>query len=151
MPELETKYFGTIPFESDAVIEFPAGLPAFERCRQFVAIRFPERDPLVFLQSLEDSGLCFVALPVQALMCDYRLDLSPEDRVLLGLQRGRRPRIGQDILCLAVLSIHESGPTANLMAPVAVSVANRKAVQAINQHPGYSHRHALVQELALCS
>jgi flagellar assembly factor FliW len=64
MPVLETNSFGPIPYEPDAVLEFPCGLPAFETRRRFVALRFPHSEPLVFLQSLEDPGLCFITLPV---------------------------------------------------------------------------------------
>jgi flagellar assembly factor FliW len=151
MPVLETKYFGVISYQPDAVIDFPGGLPAFESRRRFVAIRFPDRDPLVFLQSLEDSSLCFIALPVLALDRDYRLRLAEEDLSALDFDGGTEPRIGREIMCLAVVSVRETGPTANLMAPIVVNLANRKAVQGVNEGARYPHQHALAPEAVPCS
>src|ERR1035441_4691259 len=66
MPVMETKNFGKISFEPDAELEFPAGLPGFEGRRRFVAVRFVESGPLVYLQSLEDPDLCFITMPILA-------------------------------------------------------------------------------------
>lgn len=152
MPSVQTKYFGTLSYEPDAPLEFPQGLPGFEDRRRFLALSFADTQPLVFLQSLEDPGLCFITLPVLAIDPRYQLRLDGEDGELIGLAAGHAPRIGDDVLCLAVVSIRESGPTANLLAPVVVNLSNRKAVQAVDAEPGYSHQHALIpQEAPVCS
>jgi len=159
---METKNFGTISFEPDSELEFPRGLPGFDSRKRFVAVRFVESDPLVYLQSLEDPGLCFITAPVQAVDPKYRLKISSEDIEQLGLPLARQPRIGEDVLALTVVSIRESGPTANLLAPVLVNLQNRKAVQAVSEEQGYSHQHVLLleesgaeqtvaQEAAVCS
>jgi flagellar assembly factor FliW len=144
MPVFATRNFGTIEYETGAALEFPRGLPAFENCRQFLALTLPQSEPLVFLQSLEDSGLCFITVPVQVVDREYRLGMAPEDRELIGLASGARPEIGKDVLCLAVLSIREDGPTANLLAPVIVNLRDRKAVQAVAPVSTYSHQHPLM-------
>lgn len=152
MPVQETQKFGRISYEEGSEIHFPAGLPGFEERRRFLAVQLPDKHPLVFLQSLEDPGLCFVTLPVLAVDPKYRLRLNGEDLDRLGFGGGRPPRIGPDVLCLAVLSIRATGPTANLLAPVVVNVATLKAVQAVMADSGYSHQHALLlQEAAVCS
>ena len=152
MPAIETKHFGTIEYDEDASIEFPRGLPGFEQRRRFVATRVPASDPLVYLQSLEDPSLCFITAPPAAVDPDYRLELSAEDLGAAGLPVDRQPQIGAEVLCLIVLSMRETGPTANLLAPVIVNLRNRLAVQAISQRPGYSHQHALEPEEApICS
>jgi flagellar assembly factor FliW len=152
MPLLETKFFGQISYESDAVLEFPGGLPGFEDRREFVVVQMPDAAPLVFLQSLEDRSLCFTTMPVQAVDRDFRLAVSAEDLERLGLPAGRQPRIGRDVLCLTVLSIKETGPTANLLAPVVVNLANRRAVQAVALESDYSCQHGLFPlETAACS
>jgi flagellar assembly factor FliW len=56
------------------------------------------------------------------------------------------------VLCLTVLSIKETGPTANLLAPVVVNLANRRAVQAVALESDYSCQHGLFPlETAACS
>jgi flagellar assembly factor FliW len=152
MPVQETQKFGRISYEQGSEICFPAGLPGFEERRRFLAVQLPNTHPLVFLQSLDDPELCFVALPVLAVDPKYRLRLTPEDLDRLGFSGGRQPRIGPEVLCLAVLSIRATGPTANLLAPVVVNVATLQAVQAVMADSGYSHQHGLLpQEAAVCS
>jgi len=152
MPTVETNYFGAISYEHESALEFSRGLPGFEERRRFLALHFEDSQPLVFLQSLEDPGLCFITLPVLAVDPHYQLRVSNEDRELAGLPMGRPLRIGEDVLCLAVVSIRENGPTANLLGPVVVNLANRKAVQAVAAESGYSHQHQLVaQEAPVCS
>jgi len=152
MPSVQTQYFGVISYEPDSTLEFPRGLPGFEERHRFVALRFADTQPLVFLQSLEDPGVCFITLPVLAVDPRYRLGISNEDRDLVGLPLARPLRIGEDVLCLAVIAIRETGPTANLLAPVVVNLHNKKAVQAVDPESEYSHQHALVPEEApVCS
>jgi flagellar assembly factor FliW len=152
MSVLETQNFGRITYSEGSEIEFPCGLPGFEERRRFLAVQLPQTNPLIFLQSLEDRGLCFITLPVLAVDPRYRLRLSAEDLERLGFSTGRQPRIGPDVMCLAVLSIRAAGPTANLLAPVVVNVANLRAVQAVMADSGYSHQHLLTpQEAAVCS
>jgi flagellar assembly factor FliW len=151
MPSFETKNFGMVSYESGSVLEFPSGLPGFEERRLFLVMQFADSKPLVFLQSLEDPGLCFVTLPVLAAEPDYRLEVSPEDRKLVGLPLTSALRIGQDVLCLTVLSLEKTGPTANLLAPLVVNICNLKGVQAMALESGYSHQHALLpQETGAC-
>jgi flagellar assembly factor FliW len=152
MPFMETKHFGKISFEPDSELEFPAGLPGFDGHRRFVAVRFVESDPLIYLQSLEDPDLCFITMPILAVEPLYKLTVSDEDLGQLGLPQARQPRIGDDVLCLTVLSIRESGPTANLLAPIVVNLSTRKAVQAVAAESDYSHQFALMpQEASVCS
>src|SRR6478609_12065454 len=131
MPVMETKNFGRLSFESESELEFPSGLPGFESRKRFVAVRFVESDPLVYLQSLEDPGLCFITMPVLAVDPKYRLRVNDDDLGDIGLPGARQPRIGEDVFCLTVLSIREAGPTANLLAPIVINLKTRRAVQAI--------------------
>jgi len=143
---LNTKNLGAITWEQASEIEFPCGLPGFEDRRRFVAVHFTHTDPVMFLQSVDDPALCFITLPVRAVKSDYRLTASEEDLALVGLPANRQPRIGEEVNCLAVLSVRETGCTANLLAPVIINLKNLKAVQAVAQEGGYSHQHPLPSE-----
>jgi flagellar assembly factor FliW len=152
MPSIDTKYFGRVAFESRDTIEFPRGLPGFEERRCFLAIRQERTAPLVFLQSLEDAGLCFITTPVLAVDPQFHLKMSPEDRDAAGLAGVRRPRIGKDVWALAVISVRETGPTANLLAPLVINLRSLQAVQAVMLDSKYSHCHALPAPAeAVCS
>ena len=144
MPVFETRNFGPITYQPEAALEFPRGLPAFENYRRFLALTLPQSEPLVYLQSLEDAGLCFITVPVRVVDNRYRLTMAAEDLELIGLAVGAAPRIGEDVLCLAVLAIREEGPTANLLAPIVVNLANRRAVQAVAPESAYSHQYPIL-------
>ena len=150
MPQAETQQFGTIDFDERDAVEFPLGLPAFETERRFVLIRRDEVKPVVFLQSLQDKSLCFVTLPVESLDPGYQPQISEEDWNLLGAESATDNERGfrRDLTMLAILSVTDSRPTANLLAPVVVHRATGKGVQAIRMDNAYSHQHPVG---ALCS
>jgi flagellar assembly factor FliW len=91
-------------------------------------------------------------MPVLTVDPKYRLKVSSEDLGDIGLTPVRQPKIGEDVFCLTVLSMREAGPTANLLAPIVISLKTRRAVQAIAPESGYSHQYELMPaEPALCS
>jgi flagellar assembly factor FliW len=151
MPETETTNFGTISFAPESVFEFPNGLPGFESRRRFLPIQNPGTAPILFLQSLDEPSLCFTTLPIWVLDPQYRLCIMEQDLEVLEFPADYQPHIGEDVLCLAVLSIRKIGTTANLLAPVVVNLKNYKAVQAVSPESGYCHRHPLFpHEAAAC-
>jgi flagellar assembly factor FliW len=155
MPRIETSSFGAVEYTDDAVFEFPAGVPGFEDQCRFLPIERPAYLPLLFLQSLDPAGPCFITLPVLVVDPAYRLAVEPEERTLLGLAGDREPVIGADVLCLAILTVTGQGPaTANLLSPVVVNMKTRVAVQIVQSESGYSHRHPVAggaQEASPCS
>lgn len=154
VPQAETQQFGTIEYDDTDAIEFPLGLPAFESEKRFVLVRRPEVKPVVFLQSLQNKMLCFVTLPVEALDRNYRAAVSEDDLEILAagadLSEGGAAddRFLGDLTCLAILSVTDSRPTANLLAPVVVHRKTGRGVQAIRVDNLYSHQHPVG---ALCS
>jgi flagellar assembly factor FliW len=79
------------------------------------------------------------------------MKVSDEDLGHLELPTCRQPRIGEDVLCLTIVSVQETGATANLLAPVLVNLRNRRAVQAVAQDSDYSVQSPLApQEAAAC-
>ena len=144
MHQIATSRFGVIDYPDEAVIHFPEGLPAFETDVRFLAIERPDAAPLIFLQSLEHPGLCFLTLPALLIDPRYHLSLCADDLASLGLPTDRQPEIGGDLVCLCILSLPESGPaTANLMAPVVIRRDLRAGLQTVQLDSPYSHRHPL--------
>jgi flagellar assembly factor FliW len=141
-----------VSYSDDAAVEFPAGLPAFENCRRFLMVEEADRRPFIFLQSLEQPGLCFITLPVLAIDPAYQLKISAEDLAAIGFER--QPAIETDVLCLAVVSIPPGGiPAANLLAPVVIHCVTRRAVQSVREDSVYGccHPLALPAERTPCS
>jgi flagellar assembly factor FliW len=153
MPRLVSKYFGELDYSTEAVFQFPEGIPAFEDQTAFMFVEQPQTHPLVFMQSLVNPGLCFIT--VSALVADpaYRPDLAAEDLALLGLSPEPPPQAGSDILCLAMVTVSEQAdPTVNLASPIVLNMRNRKGVQAILPSSGYSVRQPLLtrEDLVPC-
>jgi len=145
MPNVQTRFFGELPYQSEALFRFPSGLPGFEDQRNFVFLKKPGLEPLMFLQSLDTRNLCFILLPARAIDGKFRLELTPDEIREIGLPEERTPVIGEDILCAAFICAgEEDGPNANLMAPVVVNLHNNIGMQVIHAETNYSHRHPLL-------
>jgi flagellar assembly factor FliW len=146
-----TKYWGEMEYGDDAVVHFPQGLYGFEAHGEFILINQKGLEPLVFLQSLQDGALCFPALPVRSVCADYKIEMQAEDLQALGLSRSAEPGIGDDLACLAILRVAEGGScTANLLAPLVISLKTGRGVQAIVNGSTYSHQHP-IEVPARCS
>jgi flagellar assembly factor FliW len=144
MPSVDTKYFGILPYREEAVFEFPQGLPAFNEETRFVLIEMPENSPLVFLQSLRQPELCFLAFPILVADREYRLAVCRDDLEALELDDGRQPNVGSEVLVLALVSLHDGfSATANLMAPIVLNLKTLRGLQAIRQDNLYSHQHPI--------
>src|ERR1017187_4015632 len=119
----DTRYFGPVDYDEQSVMLFPDGIPAFEQEQRFLAVRQPINEPLVFLQSLANPNLCFATLPALSACPGYRLSMAPEDLDALGLEMGRQPVIGRDVLCLGTPALEGgAAPTVNLLAPIGVDL-----------------------------
>jgi len=154
MPCLTSKYFGELSYASDAVFEFPCGIPGFEHHSVFVFLEQHHTQPLVFMQSLQDPGLCFIAVPVKVVEPGYEPELSSEDRAAVQLAPDLPIEIGREVLCLALVTVSEdSDPTANLASPIVLNLSKRIGIQAVSESSQYSRRHPLVAdtELVPCS
>ncbi len=144
MHEFSSTQFGVLHYEPEQVLHFPAGLPAFEEERSFLAVEDSSHAPIIFLQSLLTPDLAFLTLPVACVVPDYEFEPSEEDLTILGWPPGHRPGMGDEALCLAIVTVGADGAaSANLMAPVVVNRSNRKAVQSIQSSGLYSHEHPL--------
>lgn len=141
MPQCLTKYHGEMKYDEQATLHFARGLFGFESETRFLPIEQPFLRPLVFLQSLSTPDLCFISLPVFVVDREYSLLLRPGDLESVGLPSDRQPVIGTDVLCLAIVSIQQGGPTtANLLATVVVNLRNSKAIQAVSLNQEHTHQ-----------
>jgi flagellar assembly factor FliW len=146
MPRIPTKFFGEVDYNPESVFTFPAGLPGFEDEHDFLFLKVPESEPVMFLQSITMRSLCFVLAPILTLAPDFPLNLAPEELRELELPEDRAVEIGTDVLCAALVSAAGKSLSANLMAPIVVNLKNRLGLQAIHPESGYSHRHPITLE-----
>lgn len=133
MPQIETRQFGILTYAPEQIIHFAAGLPGFEECHDFLLHQEEAMGVFVFLQSLTDGNLSFVTLPAEQLEENYELSLSRDD--LAQLEMDALPSPGE-VICLAILQLNPGGATANLAAPIVISMG--RGTQAIRQDRRYS-------------
>jgi len=145
-----TKYFGEMEYQDDSVVVFPEGLLGFEEYRRFLLIQRGGARSLAFLQSLDNTSLCFPVMPAAQVDAKFELRLDAEHRKLLGLAGE-----GEDkTLALAVVSFDEvEPPTANLLGPVVIHVAAKRGAQVVQFDSGYLSRHPVPgwEEVLSCS
>jgi len=152
MPTLDTRQFGPIDYSVESTLEFPCGMPAFERHTRFLLIEKDTYAPFLFLQSVIDGQISFLVLPVTRIDPAYQLALEPEEMELLGMAvesecafnsctDGARVQSTSPLLTLVVVTLVPGGaPTANLVAPILIHMGNRKGLQSIQSVSGYSHQ-----------
>jgi flagellar assembly factor FliW len=131
-PVIHSPWLGEFESDPGAELFFPAGMPGFENERRMLPVEIPSQRPLVYLQSLENVDVCFVALPVFVIDTGFRLVLPEDERSALQLSENVEPAIGVDVLCLALLISSGAGVRVNLNAPVVINLHNSRAVQCVS-------------------
>ena len=121
---------GEVDVSADRILNFPAGLPGFEACRQFALLHAEGNDApqLFMLQSLDDADVGFTVTTPDILGLNYEFPLSDDE--VAGLQLGN----ADDASVLLIVSRGEPGASpvrANVMAPLVVNTATRRGLQKI--------------------
>jgi flagellar assembly factor FliW len=106
-------------------IELASPMPGFPLHRQFALVRLDEDGLLYALTSIDDPELRFLVVPPQPFFPDYAPEVGDETLEVLG-----HPQADQ-LLLLLVVTAGESETTANLLAPLVIDQANRRAVQVV--------------------
>jgi flagellar assembly factor FliW len=139
MTVCQTKFHGSLEYEPEQVLQIPRGLFGFVSETEFLLLEIPSLRPLVFIQSIRTANLCFLSLPVQVVDSTYQLTLRDVDVRAFGYSAERSPEIGEDLLCLTLLTLSEKqGTTANLQAPLVIDIKRHRGMQAIVSAE-YSH------------
>ncbi len=141
---VDTLRFGTIEVETDLVITFPEGIIGFEHCTRFTVIAQGSAGSLRWLQSLDVPALAFPITEPWEFRPDYSATLSDGDTQTLKLSDTI------PALVFIIVTVPPKNPqemTANLLAPLVVNVATRKAKQVIVQEAEYTTRHRIADEM----
>jgi flagellar assembly factor FliW len=123
--------FGAFDVPHPQIVTFPEGIPGFESCRRFVLILADELSPLSCLQALDAPYPSFLAADPATVSAEYRPQLSPADRIVLGSDDGQP-------LWLVILTLGLHQVTANLRAPVAINPVTMTGRQVLLDDPDYS-------------
>lgn len=116
------------------VIELVAPMPGFPGLTRFALVQVDDEGVLSMFSSLDEPDIRFLVLPPGPFFPDYAPVIDDEVAAALELTDP------DDALLLAVVntSADLASPTVNLVAPIVVNVATRRAAQVILDDPGLS-------------
>lgn len=109
------------------VIELVQPMPGFPDRRRFALVMLDDAGTLCALRSLEDPDLRFLVVTPGSFFPGYSPEIDDAAAAELGLT------VAEDALVLLVLTAGATldETTANLLAPVVVNIATRRAAQII--------------------
>lgn len=134
----KTRDFGEREIPDSKVIVFKQPIFGFEDYTRYTLI-FDEEigEQIVWLQSLEEPGLCFLLFNPSTFNNFYKPEISEEDEKLLG---------AGDYACWTVLALKENfnDSTVNLKSPVIINTTSGIAAQIILEQ-AYPVRHPILE------
>lgn len=136
--EINTRDFGIIEVQNDAVYEFPDGLYGFEDDKRFAIFENTvEEISFLYLQSMDHIVPCFLVFEPWDLHPDYQPVLSKEDMELCQADNI------DDLIFLVIASVPSSIEelSINIKSPVVLNPKTKEARQVILQNPEYTVRY----------
>jgi len=141
--QIETLRFGTVDVDKDKLINFGDGIPGLEQFKKYALLQFEESYPIVWLQSLEDSGICLPVLDTFNVLPDYVFDIDEIDVKELELNSP------DELHVVSVVVIPEDiqGMTVNLAAPVIINTKSGNAKQIVLSGSEFNVRAPVFQQI----
>ena len=125
--QVNTLRFGMVEVNEEKAINFGSGIPGLEQYRKYALLQFEESYPIVWLQSLDDTGICLPVLDTFAVLPDYVFDIDDSDVKELELESP------DELHVVSVVVIPEDiqGMTVNLAAPIIINTNTGSAMQIV--------------------
>ncbi len=136
--EVQTREFGVIEVEEDAVYQFPNGVYGFEEEHQFAIFsREIEGYTFLYLQSTASLFPCFMVFEPWDMHDHYEPKLSQDD-----LSECQVEHLDDLIfLVIATVPANIQELSINIKSPIVLNPKTRKAKQVIVQNPDYGVRY----------
>jgi flagellar assembly factor FliW len=140
---ITTLRFGEVSVDEERLINFVEPVLGFPGSTQYVILDHAEDSPFKWLQSTQEPDLAFVVTNPKLFGMDYEFVLSDEDAAQLALEQA------EDALVLTIVNIPQADPgkmTANLLGPIVINQAARKAMQVVLNDSQYDTRTRLIPD-----
>lgn len=139
---VESTRFGSFEVEASRSLSFDDTLLGFPNSSTYVVVEVAET-PYVWLQSVDEPEVAFLATSPFLFFPDYDLVLPDQAREALGVDDPSQVEV------LSLLTVHRVGEapvniTANLLGPIVVNIESRQARQVVLDRSGYTTREPLV-------
>ena len=141
--QVDTLRFGMVDVDEKKLIVFGDGIPGLEQYRKYALLQFEDSYPIVWLQSMEDTGICLPVLDTFKVLPDYIFDIDETDVKALEINSP------DDLHIVSVVVIPEDiqGMTVNLAAPIIINTITGKARQIVLSGSEYNVRAPVFQEI----
>jgi len=141
--QIDTLRFGMVEVDPEKVIEFGDGVPGLEQYRKYALLQFEESYPIVWLQSMDDMGICLPVLDTFSVLPDYVFDIDESDVKALELKNP------DELHVVSVVVIPEDiqGMTVNLAAPIIINTITGQAKQIVLSGSEYNVRAPVFQQI----
>jgi len=142
--KVRTVPFGEIEVKEERIITMEEGIIGFPYATAFVLLRQRGSGPFFWYQALNDEKLAFLVIDPFLVKPDY--DVLIDDYVVKKLAIAA----AKEVVLLSILTFHEENKTltANLLAPLVINAANRKAKQVILEEFGYPLQYPIGSDLS---
>jgi flagellar assembly factor FliW len=141
---IESTRFGTLEASDESLVTFPDGLIGLPGTL-YALISQREDSPFLWLQSVDEPWLALPVTTPWLFFPSYEVRVPDEDQRRLEIERPEDAAI----LCVIRAAERLEDFTANLIGPIVISRATRKARQIINEAGGYTVRQPLFTEVEL--
>ena len=141
--QIDTLRFGMVEVDPDKAIDFGEGIPGLEQYHKYALLQFEESYPIVWLQSLDESGICLPVLDTFSVLPDYVFDIDDSDVKALELNNPDQLHV----VSVVVIPEDIQGMTVNLAAPIIINTITGKAKQVVLSGSEYNVRAPVFQHI----
>ena len=140
---IDTLRFGEVEIDEKKLLTFDDGIPGLEEYHRYALLQFEDSYPIIWLQSMDDGGVCLPVLDTYSVLNDYVFDIDEAD------VEGLAVRGPEELHVVSVLVIPDdiTGMTANLAAPIIINTVTGKAKQIILGGGKYNVRVPVFKEI----
>ena len=125
-----------VEIDETKLITFNDGIPGLEEYHTYALLQFEESYPIIWLQSMQEGGVCLPVLDTYAVLADYIFDIADEDVKDLELEGPEELHV----VSVVVIPEEVHGMTANLAAPIIINTVSGKAKQIMLARSDYNVR-----------
>ena len=142
--QIDSIRFGPVEVDETRFITFDEGIPGLEEYKRFALLQFEESYPVIWLQCVDEKGICLPVLDTFAVIPGYVFDIEDTDVKELGLSGP------EDLHVVSVVVIPEDiqKMTVNLAAPIIINTSTGKAKQILLSGGDYNVRTPIFSEIA---
>jgi flagellar assembly factor FliW len=135
-------FYANLVYSKEDTIAFPAGIPGFEKNKEFVLVSIPEYAPFEWLVCVDGSKVRFAIINPMLFKPDYTPAILKEQLEDLEIEKP------EDVLLYCIVTIRENPleSTANLVGPIIINKRKRIGKQVIIEDDRYTTQELILRK-----